>query len=128
MEVPGAQGKPRAPERWPESFGRSLNDDFLIEAFSCQVWSVSVLLGRLQVVPGGVELLPGRSLEVRESSELQIGGLRALEEACTITSILRHFSVKFGRFLCFRVYLGSAGRARLRLEAQGPDRRLETRG
>ena len=54
------------------------------------------------MVPGGVELLPGRSLEVRESSELQIGGLRALEEAWTIASMLRHFSVKFGRFLCFR--------------------------
>ena len=50
-----------------------------------------MLLRRLQEVPGGVELLPGRSLEVRESSELQIGGLRALEEAWTITSMLRHF-------------------------------------
>ena len=41
----------------------------------------SVLLGRLQVVPGGVELRPRRSLEVRGSPELQNGGLRALEEA-----------------------------------------------
>jgi hypothetical protein len=85
------------------------------------------------VVPGDVELLPGRSLEVRESSELQIGGLRALEEAWTIASMLRHFSVKFGRLLCFRRCIwrlkgGSAGRASLRLEAQGPGRRLETRG
>ena len=56
-------------------------DDFLLEAFSCQVWSFSVLLGRLQVAPGGVELRPRRSQEVRGSPELQNGGLRALEEA-----------------------------------------------
>ena len=35
LEVPGAQGKPRAPEWWPESSGRGLDDDFLIKAFSC---------------------------------------------------------------------------------------------
>jgi hypothetical protein len=52
-EVPRGQGKARPPERWRESSGRGLDDDFLIEAFSCQVWSFSVLLGRLQVVPGG---------------------------------------------------------------------------
>ena len=80
-EVPGGQGKPRTPERWPESCGRDLDDDFLIEAFSCQVWLFSVLLGRLQVVPGGVELCPTRFQEVRGSPELQNGGLRALEEA-----------------------------------------------
>ena len=56
-------------------------DDFLLEAFSCQVWSFSVLLWRLQVAPGGVELCLRRSLEVRESPELQNGGLRALGEA-----------------------------------------------
>ena len=84
-EVSGGQGKPRAPERWPESSGRGLDDDFLIEAFSCQVWSFSVLLGRLQVAPGGVELRPRRSLEVRGSPELQNGGLRALEEAWMMT-------------------------------------------
>ena len=55
--------------------------DFLIEAFSCQVWSFSVFLKRVQVAPGGVELRPRRSLEVRGSPELQNGGLRALEEA-----------------------------------------------
>ena len=43
--------------------------------------SSSVPLGRLQVGPGGVELLPRRSLEVRGSPELQNGGLRALEDA-----------------------------------------------
>ena len=52
-----------------------------MEVFSCQVWSFSVLLGRLQVAPGGVELRPMRSQEVRGSPELQNGGLRALEEA-----------------------------------------------
>ena len=45
-------------------------DDFLLEAFSCQVWSFSVLLWCLQVAPGGVELCLRRSLEVRESPEL----------------------------------------------------------
>ena len=43
-EVSGGQGKPTAPERWPESSGRGLGDDFLIEAFSCHVSSFSVLL------------------------------------------------------------------------------------
>ena len=75
QEVPGGQGKPRATERWPESSGRGLDDDFLIEAFSCQVWSFSVLLGRFQVAPGGIELRPRRSKEVRGSPELQNGGL-----------------------------------------------------
>ena len=49
QEFPGAQGKPKAPERWPESSGRGLDEDLLIEAFFCQVWLFSVLLGRLQV-------------------------------------------------------------------------------
>ena len=80
-EVSGGQGKTRASERWPESSGRGLDDDFLLEAFSCQVWSFSVLLGRLQVVPGGVQLHPRRSQEVEGSLELQNGGLRALEDA-----------------------------------------------
>ena len=33
QEVSGVQGKPRAPERRPESFGRCLDDDFPIDAF-----------------------------------------------------------------------------------------------
>ena len=45
-------------------------DDFLLEAFSCQVCSFSVLLGRLKLVPEGVELRFWRSLEVRGSPEL----------------------------------------------------------
>ena len=47
--VSGGPGKPRALEGWPESSGKSLDNDFPIEAFSCQVWLFSVLLGRLQV-------------------------------------------------------------------------------
>jgi hypothetical protein len=43
-EVSGGQGKPRAPDRWPESSGRSLDADIQVEAFSCQVWSFSVFL------------------------------------------------------------------------------------
>ena len=35
-------------------------DDFLLEAFSCQVCSFSVVLGRLKLVPEGVELRPWR--------------------------------------------------------------------
>ena len=58
-----------------------LFDDFLLEVFSCQVWSFSVLLGRLRVAPGGVKLRLRRSQEVRGSPELLNGGLRALEEA-----------------------------------------------
>ena len=72
---------PGAPEWWPESSGGGLDNDFLIEAFSCQVWSFSVLLGRLQVAPGGVELRPRRSKELRGSPELLNSGLRSLEEA-----------------------------------------------
>ena len=36
-DVPGGQGKPRAPERLPESSGRGLDDYFLLEALSFQV-------------------------------------------------------------------------------------------
>ena len=39
-----------------------------------------MVLGRLKLVPEGVELRPWRSLEVWGSPELQNGGLRALEE------------------------------------------------
>ena len=74
----------------------------LYELFSCQVCSFFVVLGRLKLVPEGVELRPWRSLEVRGSPELQNGGLRALEEAWMTTFCLRHFSVKSDRLLCFR--------------------------
>ena len=52
-------------------------------------------------VPGGVELRPRRSQEVRGSPQLQNGCLRALEEAWMTTSRFRHFSVMSGRFQCF---------------------------
>ena len=39
-------------------------DDFLLEAFFCQVWSFSVLLGSLWVAPVGVDLRSWRSQEV----------------------------------------------------------------
>ena len=68
------------------------------------------------MAPGGVELRPRRSQEVKESPELQNGGLRALEEAwdgvlmegrsCQVWS----FSVLLGR-------LEVAHGCRLRLEA-----------
>ena len=85
-EVSGGQGKPIVPDWWLESSGRGLDDDFLIEAFSCQVWSFAVLLGRVQVAPGSLQLRPRRSQEVRGSPEPQNGGLRALEEAWMTTS------------------------------------------
>ena len=55
-------------------------DDFLLEAFSCQGCSFSVLLGRLRLVREGLELCLCRSLEVGGSPESQNGGLRVLEE------------------------------------------------
>ena len=87
MEVPGAQGKPRAPDRWPESSGRGLDDDFRVETFFCQVWTFSVCQGRLPEAPGGVEHCPRRSQAVGGGQELQNGGLRALEEAWMTTFI-----------------------------------------
>ena len=93
-EALGGQGKPRPPERWLESRGRSLDDNFA-EALSCQVWSSCVRLRRLEVAQGDVKLRPRISQEVRGSPELQNGGLRALEVSRMKTSRMRHFSVKF---------------------------------
>ena len=42
-------------------------DDFLLEAFFCQVCLFPVFLGRLWVAPGGVELRPWRSQKVKGS-------------------------------------------------------------
>ena len=67
--------------------------------------------------PGGSELRPWRSQEVKGSLELQNGGLRALEEAWITTFRSRHFSVKFGRFLGF--WRLEAGRCRLEAGAGG---------
>ena len=80
-ELSRGEGRQRAPERWPESSGRGLDDNFLIQAFSCQVCSFSVHRWRLQVAPGDVELHSPRSLEFRGSQELLNSGLRPLEEA-----------------------------------------------
>ena len=87
-----------------------MDDDFLIEAFYCQVWSFSVLWGRVQMAPEGVELRPWRSLEVRGSPELQNGGLRGLEEAWD-DFLLEEFSCQVCSFL---VLLG-----RLKLVPEG---------
>ena len=122
-EVLGGQGKPRAPERWPESSGRGL-DDFQFEAFLCQVWLFSVLLGRLHVAPGKVELRPWRSQGVKGSLELQNGSLRALEEAWITTFSLRQFPVKSG---CFSVLLERLQVARGDVELR-PRRSQEVRG
>ena len=51
----------------------------------CRVWLFSEVQGRLQVARGGVELRPRSFLELRGSSELQNGGLRALGEAWMTT-------------------------------------------
>ena len=62
-----------------------------------------MVLGRLKLVPEGVELRPWRSLEVRGSPELQNGGLRALEDAWD-DFLLEAFSCqKSARSLCFWV-------------------------
>ena len=80
--------------------GRVLDTYKLLEAFSCQVWSFSVLMGLIQVTPGGVELRQGRSLEVRGSLELQNGGLTALEDAWDDFQV-EAFSCQVWSFLCF---------------------------
>ena len=54
------------------------------------------------MVQEGVELGPWRSQQFKGIPELQKNGLQAVEEAWMTISRLRHFSVKFGRFLCFR--------------------------
>ena len=96
-EVSGGHGKPRAPEWWPESFGRGLDDYLLLEAFSCQVWLFFVCLGVL-VCAGGFQLRPRRFQEVRGSPEVHNGCLRGLEEAWMTIFCLRRYSVKCGRF------------------------------
>ena len=63
-----------------ESSGRGLDDDFQVEAFSVKSGRFLCVFWGVQVAPGGVELRPRRSQELRGSLELQNGGLRALEE------------------------------------------------
>ena len=50
------RGRPRLQNSSLRALEEAWND-FLLEAFSCQVWSFSVLLGRV-VAPGGHELRP----------------------------------------------------------------------
>ena len=63
---PGVQGKARAPEWCPESFGRGLGQ---IPASGIFLLSLVVFCASV-ASPGGVELCLRRSLEVRESAEL----------------------------------------------------------
>ena len=95
----------------------------LYELFFCQVWSFCVLLGRIQVAPGGVELRPRRSMEVRGSLELQNGGLRALGEAWD------DFLIQAS---CCQVWSGSVLLGRLQVAPGGvelrPRRSLEVPG
>ena len=75
-------------------------DDFLLEAFSCQVWSFSVCLGRVLVAAGVIEQRPWRSQNLLGNPELQNGGLRALEEAWD-DFLLEAFSCQvWSFFLC----------------------------
>ena len=60
-EVSGGQGKPRAPERLPESSGRVLDDEFQVEAFSVKSGRFLCAFWGVQVPPGGVELRLRRS-------------------------------------------------------------------
>ena len=79
QEVSGGQGKSRAPERWPETSKRGVDDDF--ETFSCEVWSFSVILFARAGLPREVWQGQGQSQDVQGSLELQNSGLRGLEEA-----------------------------------------------
>ena len=69
--VQGGAGKPRAPDRWPESSGRGLENDFLIEAFFCQVCSFQVVWGISRWLQEVSSCVPGG---IRRSGEAQIGG------------------------------------------------------
>ena len=53
---------------------------FSLMHFAAKSVCFFVLLGRVSLVLEGVELFTWRIFGVRESSELQNGGLRALEE------------------------------------------------
>ena len=92
-EDPGAQGKARPPERWPESCGRSLDDDFQVEGWRLDAEgcrrAIRGLEGRKLRVPGwrlkvagwrlkggGWSLrVEGWKLRVR-SLKLRVGGWR----------------------------------------------------
>ena len=104
-EVPGSQGKPRAPERWPESSGRSLDDDFQVEAFFCQFPLFSVLRGRLEEEGEAIPSLDGRVLDtsgfcqvwfpaIRQETGL-LDSLGRLDPADKSVPISRLLSIRF---------------------------------
>ena len=66
-EVSGCQGKPRAPEWWPESSGRGLDDDFQVEAFPVKFGRFWFLFQRLQGCLREVWQGQGQSMEVQEA-------------------------------------------------------------
>ena len=76
-------------------------DDFLLEAFFCQVCSFSVA-GSSQAGCRRCGAASLEDLEVRGSPEPHNGGLGALEEVWD-DFLLEAFSVKFARFLWFWV-------------------------
>ena len=85
-EVSGCQGKSRVPEWWPESSGRSLDDDFQVQPFPVKSGRFRCLFECLQGCLKEVLQGQAQSIEVQGSLELQNGGLRALEEAWITTS------------------------------------------
>ena len=102
----GAQGKPRAPERRPESFGRCLDDDFPIEAFFVSSLFAFCVPGASL---GGSRRCRAASLEVPGGE----GEPRAPERwpesigrGLGRLFCLRHFSVKFGCSCCSWDVLG----------------------
>ncbi len=100
-EVSGYQEKPRAPEWWPERSRRSLDDDFLVEAFPVKSGRFRCLFERLQGCLRRVWQGQGQSMEVQGSLELQNGGLRTLEEGWMRTLWLRHFLSSLVVFCAF---------------------------
>ena len=70
----------------------------LIQSLALDASFSGVLAWCSQVTPGAVMLCPGRTQEARGSLELHNGGLRALGEAWSTSSRLRHFPIKSGRF------------------------------
>ena len=105
----GAVGKASAPELWSENTWGCMEWQLHVSlsrwpGFGCIRSSLVVFCvpGRLQVVQGGVELRPWRSLEFRESPELQNGGLRALKEASD-DFLLETFSCQV-RFVSLRLW------------------------
>ena len=73
-------------------------DDFLLEAFFCQVWSFSVLLGSLWVAPGGVDLRSWRSQEVTRRALLQHNANRVIRKRAKLSLAPLVAEIIFDRF------------------------------